>query len=291
MSTIQPQSTDPLNAPDHSLVHRQIAADTSAPVKSIDLDANGAMQGGTPLFQNLNPTNLLTNGDFENWTAGTSSAPDGWGELGGTVARETSIIKLGTYSMKLTNTLSANAYVAQYLYATKGIAYWQGRKLTFGCWVYASAANRVKIMLRDNVTTAEMYHSGSGSWEFLTATLTVASNAGTLYVEPVIAGDGSSISAYFDGAIVVEGSSAFAFSDKPVSLGGRYGTFVANGVTPVTITNANVAITDCIVISLNTVGGTVGVQPHVATITAGTGFTVVCTALDTSTYNYCLIKQ
>jgi hypothetical protein len=72
---------------------------------------------------------------------------------------------------------------------------------------------------------------------------------------------------------------------------GLCGTFVANGVTPVTVSNTNVAISDAIIISLNTVGGTVGVQPHVATITAATGFTVVCTAADTSTYNYALIKN
>ncbi len=72
---------------------------------------------------------------------------------------------------------------------------------------------------------------------------------------------------------------------------GRVGTFVANGTTPVTVSNTSVAITDAIVISLNTVGGTVGVQPHVATITGATGFTVVCTASDTSTYNYAIIKN
>lgn len=72
---------------------------------------------------------------------------------------------------------------------------------------------------------------------------------------------------------------------------GCCGTFVANGITPVTVSNTNVAITDSIIISLNTVGGTVGVQPHVATITASTGFTVVCTASDTSTYNYAIIKN
>lgn len=72
---------------------------------------------------------------------------------------------------------------------------------------------------------------------------------------------------------------------------GRCGTFVANGATPVTVSNSSVAITDAIIISLNTVGGTVGVQPHVATITGASGFTVVCTASDTSTYNYTLIKN
>lgn len=72
---------------------------------------------------------------------------------------------------------------------------------------------------------------------------------------------------------------------------GFTGTFVANGASAVTVSNTNVAITDTIAISLNTVGGTVGVQPHVSTITAGTGFTVVCTASDTSTYNYTIVRS
>lgn len=72
---------------------------------------------------------------------------------------------------------------------------------------------------------------------------------------------------------------------------GRVGTFVCNGVTPVVVGNTSVAITDCIVISLNTVGGTVGPIPHLATITAGTGFTTVGTASDSSTYNYCIVKS
>jgi hypothetical protein len=72
---------------------------------------------------------------------------------------------------------------------------------------------------------------------------------------------------------------------------GLCGTFTLNGVTPVTVSNTNVAITDAIIISLNTVGGTVGVQPHVATITAATGFTVIGTASDTSIYNYAIIKN
>lgn len=72
---------------------------------------------------------------------------------------------------------------------------------------------------------------------------------------------------------------------------GLCGTFVLNGVTPVTIASTAVAISDAIIISLNTVGGTVGVQPHIATITAATGFTVLGTAGDTSTYNWAIIKN
>lgn len=72
---------------------------------------------------------------------------------------------------------------------------------------------------------------------------------------------------------------------------GKCGTFVANGATPVTVNNTSIAITDTIIISLNTIGGTVGVQPHVSAITASTSFAVTCTALDTSTYNYAIISN
>jgi len=68
------------------------------------------------------------------------------------------------------------------------------------------------------------------------------------------------------------------------------GTFVCNGATPVTVANTAIAITDTVVCSLNTVGGTVGAVPSVKTITAATGFTVAGTASDTSTYNYVVIK-
>lgn len=70
---------------------------------------------------------------------------------------------------------------------------------------------------------------------------------------------------------------------------GRVGTFVCNGATPVTVSNSSFAITDAVVISLNTVGGTVGAVPRLVTATGATGFNVNCTASDTSTYNYVLI--
>ena len=69
----------------------------------------------------------------------------------------------------------------------------------------------------------------------------------------------------------------------------HYGTFILNGATPVSVADTNVTASSVIVITLKTVGGTVGVQPHVATITPTTGFTVVGTASDTSTMSYLII--
>jgi len=72
---------------------------------------------------------------------------------------------------------------------------------------------------------------------------------------------------------------------------GKCGTFVLTGVTPVSVANSSIAITDVIMFSLNTVGGTVGAHPQIQTITAGVGFTVSGSALDTSTMNYAIISN
>jgi hypothetical protein len=71
-----------------------------------------------------------------------------------------------------------------------------------------------------------------------------------------------------------------------LSLPSHLGTFVCNGVTGVTVADANVTANSAIIITLKTVGGTVGAVPAVKTITPTTGFTVAGTASDTSTYNY-----
>lgn len=67
------------------------------------------------------------------------------------------------------------------------------------------------------------------------------------------------------------------------------GTFTINGVTPVSVADANLTASSVVVITLKTVGGTVGAVPHVATVNPGTGFTVVGTAADSSVYNYLII--
>jgi len=67
------------------------------------------------------------------------------------------------------------------------------------------------------------------------------------------------------------------------------GTVTLNGTTPVTVANTNVGANSIIVFTLKTVGGTVGAQPVIDTITAGTGFTVKGTASDTSVYNYSVV--
>ena len=70
----------------------------------------------------------------------------------------------------------------------------------------------------------------------------------------------------------------------------RVGTFVCTGAGTITITNANMAATSNVTISMNAQGGTITTPPAMKTATAGTGFTVLCGATDTSTYNYVILN-
>jgi hypothetical protein len=72
---------------------------------------------------------------------------------------------------------------------------------------------------------------------------------------------------------------------------GKTGTVVANGVTDVTVNNTSITANSNIIFTLKTAGGTVGAYASIKTITAGTGFTVSWSALDTSTYNYAIIES
>lgn len=67
------------------------------------------------------------------------------------------------------------------------------------------------------------------------------------------------------------------------------GTFICNGATNVTVAVPELAATHSILVTLVTVGGTVGALPSVKTRTNGTGFAISGTAADTSIYSYKLI--
>lgn len=88
----------------------------------------------------------------------------------------------------------------------------------------------------------------------------------------------------------VPAATANAIANSVGTGAGLSGSFVANGASAVTVTNANFKNGDQIIFTLGTVGGTVGAYPSVKTVTYGTGFTVACTASDTSTYLYRILK-
>lgn len=167
-------------------------------------------------FSDLNPINLVRNGSFESWLAGTAVAPDNWTLTGAaaTVAREVAIFKHGLYSAKVTRA-GTDCHLSRNCYVDMGSTYIQSRIFTFGAWVYAAAVDRVRLRVNDGVTTSySSYHTGGSTWEFLTVTVTagVAVTAFTVG----LAVDTGNTSGYIDGAMLVEGSTPFPFSSDPL---------------------------------------------------------------------------
>jgi hypothetical protein len=76
---------------------------------------------------------------------------------------------------------------------------------------------------------------------------------------------------------------------QSIALMANGGTFVLDGATPVVVPNTNVTADAAIFIYMLTPAGTVGAQPVVTDKDAGEDFTVVGTALDTSTYGYLIL--
>ena len=158
--------------------------------------------------QNYNETNLLENGDFE-----VGDPPDGWTLIGGgaTVSRSSTQAKIGTYSALLTRN-GPDCHIYQ---AYSGYAAYAGRTVTLGCWAYATEDSSVSIGLGDGSGSSSAdTHTGVAGWEWLTASLTV--DASPTYLRSYLEVFDGDTSAYFDGAILVEGDSCPAFSPKPI---------------------------------------------------------------------------
>lgn len=147
-----------------------------------------------------------TNGDahFNSVTAYLQVAPTGWNlsGTGATVAREEGIIKLGTYSAKLTyGTVPCYLLNSDYLdFKGLGTTYWKGRTLTFGCWVYSTGV-QARLNFYDGIVVSQAIHSSTVGWEYLTITATVSATATSVEFTCRVTTSGY---AYFDGVSVTD---------------------------------------------------------------------------------------
>ena len=158
----------------------------------------------------ISSENLLKWSDMEDWSNGTSVAPTEHTLSTGSIARESTIIKSGTYSAKVTRT---GADVSLY-HDIPDYTDYQNRKMTFGCWVYATVASRGRIALSDGVgSTNSSYHTGGSGWEFIEVTHDVSATATRVRIECHVNTGATAV--YFDGGVLVEGSSSmFVFTDS-----------------------------------------------------------------------------
>ena len=169
--------------------------------------------------------NLLTNGGFEIWQRGNGPftthqayAADKWQILlsGGqtvSVTRDTANADTGSVACAafvISGTVSAAAQAQWIQRANDAVAAdnlgLRGRTVTFSMRVRASVANAVRLSLYDGSTeTTGAYHSGSGAYETLTVTKTMASNMSAVLTRAYVEAAGTF---YFDNAMLVVGSVA-----------------------------------------------------------------------------------
>lgn len=161
--------------------------------------------------------NLLEWSGMEDWVNGTSVAPTEHTLSGAsaTVARESTEIKVGTYSAAVTR-VGADASLYHDL-STYEV--YQGRKMTFGAWVKASVASRARLSISDGVgSTNSSYHTGGGDWEFLAVTHDMDESATRLRCEMQV--NTGNTTAYFDSGILCIGDSTFTILTDHIDIGG-----------------------------------------------------------------------
>lgn len=211
-----------------------------------NLDVSGEIVGGTIPIENLSNVNtqsfdsIADNGDFKLWSAGDNAAPDEWILYVGSVAKESTIKEIGSYSAKITDAginSRLELLVSNYLdYA--------GKTITLCCKVYSSVAGAAIVQISDGVTsTSSTPHTGSGNWEILTITKTLSATPSALKIRLRPDEDINGNFAYFDGVVVVEGSICPAFSPKPLTDPHTYGEmYIYNNSTATVIETANTPI-------------------------------------------------
>lgn len=168
----------------------------SCRAKAIDANNQEWSAGDTPC------ENILDNWSVEDWTGGTSVAPDGWvlAGTGATIARESTIKKVGDYSAKITyGSGNLELYVDILNYSD-----YADKTLSFGMWVYTSTPTIIRSFIFENAGTAYSdYHTGGGGWEYLEVSKTIGTPT-FLWAGCKIIGAGF---AYVDGAVLIEADS------------------------------------------------------------------------------------
>lgn len=157
----------------------------------------------------FSPENLIKDwGHVQDWNEnGDSAAPTGWVMVGtaGSVAKESTNIKYGNYSMKIisaaTGTYAAEISLPEY-------TLYRGFTLKFGMWIKCNTASKARIYIDDGVTqTFSSYHTGGNDWEFLE----VEKQISTSNTEVTFGAQNTNnaITAYFTNGVAVRGETIF----------------------------------------------------------------------------------
>ena len=189
-------------------------------------DQTWAGASGLPVY------NYVYNSDMETWGGGVAAPPTGWTLVGagGSAARTTTAgqVKIGTAAVTLTRS-GANMGIAQnFALVYPPASFWQNQVVTCGAWARAVVATRARVLLSDGVVvTASAFHTGGGTFEFLTVSASISNIATTATITLDVSNGDTTVQ--YDGAICVLGGSITNW--QPSGWVGRSGTIVHTSVS------------------------------------------------------------
>ena len=175
-------------------------------------------------------------------------------------------------------------------YTFQNTAGWMYDNVHLNAQGYADFAETVVAFFTQNFVGS----SGSGTLQAViqdsksTAVNNITIGASATGTNPSITAQGSDANVGIN--IGGQGTGSVTLSSALAFPSGRKGTFVCTGAGTITISNTNMTATSNVIISMNAQGGTITTPPAFKTVTASTGFTVLCGATDTSTYNYVILN-
>jgi len=170
-----------------------------------DVEALKAAAGvGADLDFRQNAPNLIINGGFDYWQRGTDERPDAWrienDAVDFTVARESSEVKINTYSAKTV----AVGQLTQVVTDEIRKATLPTTSFSVGVFALTDTDDKARIGLYNGTTTTwSDYHSGSDEWELLTASYYCA--AGDPSALKVIL-DNAGATVYWNAAVIIRGN-------------------------------------------------------------------------------------
>jgi hypothetical protein len=182
------------------------------------IDVDGAIVVPASLVTNtqarsfVGAHNLIVNGDFVDWTAGATSAPDGWtlGGAGATIARtgpgeaDTFTFGAGKYAARVTRA-GTNCFLNQDVIPAADFANYaniKGQKIAVVVKIKTAVASQAFIRIDDGPTSTDSaFHTGAGVEQTLTIVHTVSASATLLALKLRIHNSNGDV--YFGGAILI----------------------------------------------------------------------------------------
>ncbi len=159
------------------------------------------------------PKNYLADwGEFESWSQGTSTNPDGWLSSSSVLAaREGTSFKYGQFSARV---IGSGALGGLQRTVPNGVNY-QGRTFSFGVWG-KSASTGPYLQINDGIGVKTIHLDGLNAFSFFTTPTIKLDYAATTIELSLMASIGAT--AYFDGAVLCEGEDLFTNFDTNIDI-------------------------------------------------------------------------